>query len=387
LGQLQQRRALHLQAELFRLFLRFSPMRLIHALAAREASRLREVALAEEGAGMAEVTALGRTAFLASNARRAEAQAPEPLYSADLDMLFESRVFAATLLRARLPMLAIAAREQAAAKDGSAEEMPAWLGIGSSTAFFDDRLRRALAEGTRQVVSLGSGFDCRAMRLERPDGTLFVEVDEGPLLDFKMQRLADAGHGPYPAAIVRGSYLGLDLLDELVKVGVDPKEPVFFLWEANTMYLPPERARSFLGALLRDFPRCEVIFDYFTEPVAGPGGPKKTGCAETDRDLEILVRAVGDGEWLLVGPWDSELAQRELGFEVIEQLSLREVVRAVRGEAVAAPLLQRHRRDFEVGLHACQHFCRLRPGRGGSVGESTESAGGDDYRGGGGGGG
>lgn len=334
-------------------------MQLVHAIAERQAARERVRAIAEEGEEMAAVTALGRTAFLASAARSAEAHAPTPLYSSELEALFESRVFAASLLRARLPMLARAAREGAPANGG--EDMPAWLGIGSSTAYFDHCLHGALAAGTRQVVVLGSGLDCRALRLVWPKETTFVEVDEGPLLNFKVQRLAAAGHTPYPAALVRGNYLHLDIVGELERVGVNPAAPVFFLWEANTMYLPPAASLAFLKQILDGFPLCTVAFDYFTEPVAGASGPQPTGCADTDRDLELMVRAIGDGEWLLIGPWDGKEAQRQLGFEVLEEHSLAEVVRLMRGEEVGGQLLQRHRRDFEVGLHACQYFCIVRP--------------------------
>lgn len=350
------------------ILLRLCPMPLVHALAGREATQARARALQEEGPAMAEVTAVGRTAFLASRARRSEAWAPRPLYPTEFDDLFRSAVFEACLARTRLPLLARALKDgrgpgtRPTAPD---EEMPQWLGIGSSTAFFDLRLGQALAAGTRQVVILGSGLDCRAVRVPRPPNAerlVFVEVDEGPLLDFKVGKLAAAGYQPYPARLLKGNYLKFDVCRELEGAGVDPALPVFILWEANSMYLPPSQALDVVRRLFAAFPHSTLAFDYFTPPVAGPHGPGPTGDAETDRELEIVVRAVGDGEWLLIGPWDTKVAQRELGLEVLEDLSLPEVIRLVRGD-VASPLLARHRREFEVGIHACQRFCVARPGK------------------------
>lgn len=360
-----------MHSALVRTFLKACPMRVVHAIAEHQASRARAMALAQEGAHMAEVTALGRTAFLASRARRAEVLAPQQLYSAELEELFESRVFAASLVRAQLPLQAL--QVKAGVEEDDSDDMPPWLGIGSSTAYFDARLDAALADGTRQVVSLGSGLDCRALRMEQPSETIWVEVDEGPLLDFKVNKITAAGHKPYPATIVRGSYLQMDLLEELQKVGVDAAKPVFFLWEANTMYLHPAESRAFLGKLLSGFPQCTVIFDYFTEPVASTTGPRPTGCASTDMELELVVRAIGDGEWLLIGPWDAEATRSELGFQVMEDLSLPDVIRLVRGDEIAGPLLKRHQREFEVGLHACQRFSVVRPSSGpdGSLEGST----------------
>merc|ERR1712232_664964 len=113
---------------------------------------------------------------------------------------------------------------------------------------------------------------------------------------------------------------------------------------------------------MKDFPICTVAMDYMTPPVAGREGPDATGCAETDRELEIVVRAIGDGDWLLVGPWNTPSVQKDLGFEILEELSLADVILETRGEKIAIPLLEKHRKDFEVGIHACQNFCVFKPG-------------------------
>ena len=44
--------------------------------------------------------------------------------------------------------------------------------------------------------------------------------------------------------LVQGSYLEMNLEASLRAAGIDAAAPVFFLWEANTMYLPPAKARG-----------------------------------------------------------------------------------------------------------------------------------------------
>lgn len=63
------------------------------------------------------------------------------------------------------------------------------------TRFIDDAVRAALAEGIRQVVILGAGFDCRGLRLGEieDDGATVFEVDFAFQLETKESILARAG--------------------------------------------------------------------------------------------------------------------------------------------------------------------------------------------------
>lgn len=46
---------------------------------------------------------------------------------------------------------------------------------------------------------------------------------------------------------------------------------MLFVWEGNTMYLPPNASRALLRGVLGRFAHSTVIFDYLVEPAASPG--------------------------------------------------------------------------------------------------------------------
>lgn len=63
------------------------------------------------------------------------------------------------------------------------------------TRFIDDCVRASLADGIAQIVVLGAGFDCRALRMPEiaAAGALVLEVDLGAQLETKRAVLAEAG--------------------------------------------------------------------------------------------------------------------------------------------------------------------------------------------------
>jgi len=117
-----------------------------------------------------------------------------------------------------------------------------WPGARSSgvarTKLIDDWLREALGAGAAQVVLLGAGFDCRALRLPELAGVPVYEVDRGALLARKDERLAGFGG-------VRGARrvpVGVDFLRDDVRqalegAGFAPGRRAFFLCEGVTNYL------------------------------------------------------------------------------------------------------------------------------------------------------
>jgi methyltransferase (TIGR00027 family) len=96
---------------------------------------------------------------------------------------------------------------------------------GARTRFFDGFLRRAAAEGVRQIVILAAGLDSRAYRLAWPDGTVVFELDQPKVLEFKRRVLAD--RGDVPAADRRE--VAVDLREDWPKAlrdsGFDPAKP------------------------------------------------------------------------------------------------------------------------------------------------------------------
>jgi methyltransferase (TIGR00027 family) len=116
------------------------------------------------------------------------------------------------------------------------------------TKLIDDRVGDALAAGAEQLVLLGAGFDCRALRLPALSGVPVYEVDRGALLARKGDRLARFGEVsgarrvPVPVDFQRD-----DLAEALKLAGFEAERRAVLLCEGVTNYLN-ERAVDVLFA-------------------------------------------------------------------------------------------------------------------------------------------
>ena len=103
----------------------------------------------------------------------------------------------------------------------------------------DDEVRAFVESGGRQVILLGAGYDCRALRLPELIDTRVVEVDHPATQERKQRVLARIG------AESPSRYLAWDFehraIDELpaalAGLGHDRALPTLTIWEGVTMYL------------------------------------------------------------------------------------------------------------------------------------------------------
>jgi methyltransferase (TIGR00027 family) len=112
------------------------------------------------------------------------------------------------------------------------------------TRFIDDFVRTGLADGLRQIVALGVGFDCRALRLREIEqrGATVFEVDFASQLDAKRTILAEAGVAiPGFVRFVPCDFSAPEferrLSDDLRRAGLDPKGGTLFVCEGVFGYL------------------------------------------------------------------------------------------------------------------------------------------------------
>jgi methyltransferase (TIGR00027 family) len=119
------------------------------------------------------------------------------------------------------------------------------------TRLIDDAVRRFVAAGGRQVVVLGAGYDCRALRLPELGGAHIVEVDHPATQGHKRAVLDQLGvHSP-------ASYLAWDFethpMDDLpgalADAGHDAAAPTLTIWEGVTMYLTEAAIDASLRAI------------------------------------------------------------------------------------------------------------------------------------------
>lgn len=144
----------------------------------------------------------------------------------------------------RLKRLVDAARARGPSGAVTAPGLGEWvLYMQVRTRVLDDAVREFARAGGRQVVLLGAGYDCRALRLPELDGALVFEVDHPATQRHKrsvLERLRVSSPSVYITWDFEKRAMA-DLPRALAEAGHDPSRPTITIWEGVTMYLT-ERA-------------------------------------------------------------------------------------------------------------------------------------------------
>lgn len=195
--------------------------------------------------------------------------------------------------------------------------------ISIRTKFLDDNIATLLADGTiQQVVLIAAGMDTRAYRLDWPDGTEVYEVDHGPLIEEKRDRLDRLGARPRTDRREVSADLTGTWLPDLERAGFDPTRPTLWIAEALTFFLTEEQVAALLRLLASaSAPGSFLAFDIlgrallrspfsksFLDKLAADGTPWVFGTDEPEkfvnahgwkvRDLkEPGQPGAGEGRW------------------------------------------------------------------------------------------
>jgi methyltransferase (TIGR00027 family) len=110
------------------------------------------------------------------------------------------------------------------------------------TRLIDDWTRDAVRNGTIQIVIMGAGFDCRALRMPELLNCAVFELDRREMHDRKLQLLGDT-------QVPHIQRVPIDFLserpeDRLLAAGYSPDEKTLFIWEGVTNYLDAEASRK-----------------------------------------------------------------------------------------------------------------------------------------------
>ncbi len=179
----------------------------------------------------------------------------------------------------------------------------------------DEYLKTCLANGVRQVVILGAGYDARAYRFEEfKHGVKVFEVDHPATQQAKMKRLQKI-FGSVPPYV---TYVPIDFNTQtferrLRECGYDEKQKTLFIWQGVTQYLTPEGVDSTLAFVAEHSgPGSSIIFDYmYTSLLDGTVKHGEVSKMRRDHWLSEEVLAFGIPE----GTIESFMEQR--GFEHI----------------------------------------------------------------------
>jgi methyltransferase (TIGR00027 family) len=107
------------------------------------------------------------------------------------------------------------------------------------TRLIDDAVRDFVAGGGHQIVLLGAGYDCRALRLPELAGAKVLEVDHPATQAHKravLERLSVTSPARYLAWDFETHPMD-DLPGALTEAGHDDAAPTLTIWEGVTMYL------------------------------------------------------------------------------------------------------------------------------------------------------
>ena len=187
------------------------------------------------------------------------------------------------------------------------------------TRVLDDIARTFAREhANAQVVLLGAGYDCRALRLGALANVPVFEVDHPATQGRKQRVLARLGaesHAHYVTWDFESRPLA-ELPDALAAAGLDRKAPVLTIWEGVTMYLTQPAIDASLRAI-HAFGPGRLAMTYFERTRIDSPSPMM-------RLVRASVRGIGEPfKW----GWNRDdvppyLAER--GFRVRENRSLDE---------------------------------------------------------------
>jgi methyltransferase (TIGR00027 family) len=193
------------------------------------------------------------------------------------------------------------------------------------TRVIDDALRAWLADGGRQLVLLGAGYDCRALRMPELAGASVFEIDHPATQAHKRATLARIG-APSPARYVTWNFEERpmeDLPEALAQAGHAAARPSFTVWEGVTMYLSEPAIDASLRAIAEwSAPGSQLAMTYVAR-----SRMKHPSLAQ--RALRAVVSRVGE-PWRF--GWEPEelpgyLAER--GLELVDDVAISDAARVL----------------------------------------------------------
>jgi methyltransferase (TIGR00027 family) len=210
--------------------------------------------------------------------------------------------------------------------DNSGEMYAAYFYVNARTHYIDAALHRAAADGIKQVVVLGAGFDSRAYRFRgRYPELMFFEVDLPATIEEKKRRVA----GIFGAAPDYVRYAPIDfdsqgLGDVLLPLGYDPKQRAFFIWEGVTPYVGEAGNRATMRWISANSASgSRLVYDYLLRQVVQG---KYDGLYAIGSTAAFVAAR---GEPYVTGwtPRGAAAFAKKQGLKVLEDLGPRELTR------------------------------------------------------------
>lgn len=234
-----------------------------------------------------ELSGVSRTAVWVAGMRAAE--------SARADRLFTDP-FAGEFVSAS----GAAGAAQAAVPHGANEFM------AIRTRFFDDQIRAACSAKISQIVVLAAGLDCRAFRLDWPDGMQLFELDLPEMFAFKEPVLASVGAAARCVRAVVAVDLRGQWADALTAAGFDPGAATGWLAEGLLPYLQPADGDRLLATVTElSAPGSHAVFDHLEATASGQPVVRQASDTVRQMGAQLIPTVDSPADWLAGHGWET----------------------------------------------------------------------------------
>jgi methyltransferase (TIGR00027 family) len=137
--------------------------------------------------------------------------------------------------------------------------------IIARTKYIDEAVKKALGDGTEQILILGAGFDSRGIRFHNvAENAKIFELDAFATQDAKINRYKEKGIGiPLNLVFIPIDFDKQSISERLSECGFKKGEKCLIIMEGLTMYLQPESIDSLFN-VIRDFTGkgSSMVFDF-----------------------------------------------------------------------------------------------------------------------------
>jgi len=198
-------------------------------------------------------------------------------------------------------------------------QSPVAAQVVARSRFAEDLLKAAVADGVRQYVLVGAGFDSFALRHRDPHSALRVfELDHPDTQRVKCERILALGAElPDIVEFVKINFEQETVAEALAGSSYQPALPAFFAWLGTTPYLSNEATIATLRSIAAyAAPGSEIVFDYLVPGEILPDPERQV--------VENLRRFTARRGEPLIGefhPAEIESTLGSIGIELIENLS------------------------------------------------------------------
>jgi methyltransferase (TIGR00027 family) len=232
------------------------------------------------------------------------------------------------------------------------------------TRVIDDALVEFLRGGGRQLVVLGAGYDCRALRIPELANANIFEVDHPATQGHKREVLDRIG-ADSPSSYVTWDFETRpmeDLPDTLADAGLDRADPVFTIWEGVTMYLTEAAIDASLRAIRTwSVAGSQLAMTYFAKS-------RITHPSLLTRAMQAVVSTFGEPWRFGWVPHELPIYLAERSFQLMRDTAMSEAAQDLLPPALAAHVANPDRRFALASAH--ESIAVVRSSAGGRIREA-----------------